>query len=357
MNSLKILITGGAGFVGASLCLNLKKKYPEYSIVAFDNLKRRGGELNLPEFYKNKIEFIHGDIRNKEDFDSVGSFDILIEASAEPSVLAGLNSEPTYVINNNFMGSINCFNACIKNKAKIIFLSTSRVYPIESIENANYVELESRFNFSDNQTIKGISHLGVSEELNLEGSRSFYGSTKLASELFISEYNRFYELQTTVLRLGVISGPKQMGKIDQGVITYWLAKHYWKESLKYIGYGGLGKQVRDVLHIQDLIELIDMQIHNFALFNGKTFNAGGGFNSSASLLEMTKICQQMTGNLIPIEKVALNRKADLRIYITDNTKIYNETGWKPKKNIVDIFTDIFKWINQNESHLKSILST
>ena len=101
--------------------------------------------MNLIDFKKNNIEFIHGDIRNNEDILSIGKFDVLIEASAEPSVTAGLDSDPTYVINNNLYGSINCFNACIKNKAKLIFLSTSRVYPIDTIEKALYREEETKF--------------------------------------------------------------------------------------------------------------------------------------------------------------------------------------------------------------------
>ena len=124
---LKIVVTGGAGFVGSTLCIQLKEKYPDYTIIAFDNLKRRGSELNLKDFQKAGIPFIHGDIRNAEDVQALGDFDVLIEASAEPSVTAGLDSDPTYVINNNLYGSINCFNVCLKNKAKLIFLSTSPI--------------------------------------------------------------------------------------------------------------------------------------------------------------------------------------------------------------------------------------
>ena len=352
---MKVGVTGGAGFVGSTLCLQLKAKYPSYEIVAFDNLKRRGSELNMSDFQKKGIPFFHGDIRNNEDLQALGNFDVLVEASAEPSVTAGLDSDPTYVINNNLYGSINCFNACLKNKAKLIFLSTSRVYPINWIEEANFTEQETRFSFAEKQITKGISPKGISEALSLEGARSFYGTTKLASELFIQEYAAFYGLQAAITRFGVIAGPRQMGKTDQGVVTLWMAKHYWNQTLKYIGYGGTGKQVRDILHVDDLVELIDLQIHQIEKFNGKVYNVGGGIENSASLLEMTKICEKITGNTISIASEKETRTADLRIFITDNTKIETEIGWKPKKSVETIFQDIYDWIKTNETKLETIL--
>lgn len=352
---MKILVTGGAGFIGSSLCLRLKAKYPSYSIIAFDNLKRRGSELNLQEFKENGIEFVHGDIRNKEDLDSLLEFDVLIEASAEPSVMSGLNSDPSYVINNNLFGSINCFNLCLKYKAKLIFLSSSRVYPVEKIENANFIEEETRFSFSNNQLELGISNKGISEELSLSGSRSFYGTTKLSSELFIEEYSKFYGLDSAVTRFGVVAGPRQMGKTDQGIVTLWMAKHFWKQPLKYIGYGGSGKQVRDILHVDDLIDLIDIQIHQIEKFTGKVYNAGGGLKNSVSLLEMSKICQNITGNKLSITPELEQRPADLKSFITDHSRLTIDIGWTPNKSVEQTFTDVFTWIKKNEKKLENIL--
>jgi CDP-paratose 2-epimerase len=352
---LKVVVSGGAGFVGSSVCLYLKNKYPEYQVIAFDNLKRRGSELNLLSFKLAGIEFIHGDIRNAEDFAPLGKFDALVEASAEPSVMAGLDSTPDYVINNNLFGSINCFNACVKNSASLIFLSTSRVYPIDAIENARFSESELRFDFTDENQPVGISSGGISEGLSLEGARSFYGTTKLASELFLHEYAAFYNLKSAITRFGVIAGPRQMGKTDQGVVTLWMAKHYWKQSLKYIGYGGTGKQVRDILHIDDAVALIDFQLHNIGLFEGKVFNAGGGLENSASLKQMTQICEEITGNRISIGSEETTRTADLRIFVTDNSAITAATGWKPEKSVKDVFSDIYRWIQENEASLEGIL--
>jgi CDP-paratose 2-epimerase len=134
-----------------------------------------------------------------------------------------------------------------------------------------------------------------------------------------------------------------------------MAKHYWNQSLKYIGYGGMGKQVRDMLHIDDLVDLISTQIHHIEKFKGKVFNAGGGTDSSASLLEMTALCEEITGNKIKIDAELQNRPADLRIYITNNTRIEKEIGWQPQRNVKHILSDIFKWININETKLVSIL--
>lgn len=134
-----ILVTGGAGFVGSHLAIKFKKDHPKSRVLALDNLKRRGSELNIPRLKVAGVDFIHGDIRNKEDLEVVGPFDLLSECSAEPSVLAGYNESPAYVINTNLVGTINCLEMTRKSKADIIFLSTSRVYPIKTISNLEYI--------------------------------------------------------------------------------------------------------------------------------------------------------------------------------------------------------------------------
>lgn len=351
---MKILITGGAGFVGSALCCYLKNKYPEYEIIAFDNLKRKGSEFNLLKLETSGVTFIRGDIRNPEDFEPIKYFDFLIDASAEPSVLAGLTTEPTSVITNNLYGTINCLQLCKKFGAKFIFLSTSRVYPISYLENAEFEEFPSRFDYKQSQSLSGLSINGVSENIPLGGARSFYGSSKLAAELFIQEYSSFYNVQSAITRFGVIAGPGQMGKTDQGVAALWLAKHYFKSKLQYIGYGGTGKQVRDILHVQDAIELIEYQIHNILQFDGHIFNAGGGRSNSISLMEMSGLCENICGHKIEIESVTEQRLADLRIYISDYSKLNQSINWAPKYSLDKVFTDIFDWINQNEKTLKPL---
>ena len=175
--------------------------------------------------------------------------------------------------------------------------------------------------------------------------------------MLIEEFREFFDVSYVINRCGVVAGPYQMGKVDQGVITLWVARHYWKRDIAYFGYGGTGKQVRDAMHIYDLFDLVDFEIHNFDKVNGRTFNAGGGLGSSVSLLELTDICAEVTGNKVGAASVLENRKGDIPLYITDNTKITNEIGWQPKRNITDIITDTFNWINKNEQQLKPILNS
>lgn len=352
-----ILITGGAGFVGSNLAILLKEKYPSYSILCMDNLKRRGSELNLIRLREHGITFIHGDIRQKNDFDQITvPVSCVIDAAAEPSVLAGLDGNTDYLIETNLNGTVHALNLALKHKANFIFLSTSRVYPIKTIEEIITTENDTRFDIAALQQIKGVSTAGISEDFPLRGSRSLYGATKLASELMVEEYHEMFGLNTVINRCGVITGPHQMGKIDQGVVVLWMARHFWKNKLSYVGYGGTGKQLRDMIHIKDLFSLIDLQIHQEKKFAGQTFNIGGTNKVSASLQELTTLCHQITGNKILIDAVPETRKADIRLYISDCHKIQTLSQWEPMISVEEILQDIFLWIKDNEKQLKPILN-
>ena len=204
--------------------------------------------------------------------------------------------------------------------------------------------------------IAGVTPNGISEQLPLSGSRSLYGATKLASELIVEEYNTMFGLNTVINRCGVLTGPYQMGKVDQGVIVLWMAKHFWKGKLSYVGYGGTGKQVRDILHVKDLFSLIDTQIHDSEKFIGEIYNVGGSRKVSVSLLELTKLCEEITGNKISINSIPENRKADIKLYLSDCNKIHNLVQWEPSISTTEILVDIFTWIKENEHQLKPILS-
>ncbi|URD51514.1 NAD-dependent epimerase/dehydratase family protein [Chroococcidiopsis sp. CCNUC1] len=350
----QVLITGGAGFVGSTLALGLAQRYPDWQITALDNLKRRGSELNLPRLKQAGIQFIHGDVRNQEDLDPVAlKPDLIVECSAEPSVLAGYAS-PGYVLQTNLVGTINCLELARQTQADFIFLSTSRIYPIKSLSNLQFKEAETRFQLSEQQSLPGASSQGIAENFPLNGSRSLYGATKLASELLVAEYAEAYGLRTIINRCGVLTGPWQMGKVDQGVFALWMAFHYFKRSLKYIGYGGTGKQVRDFLHVSDLLNLIDLQIHQLSKLAGQTFNVGGGVNNTLSLCETTQLCQEICGHSIPITPLPASRMGDVPIFITDSSKVMYATGWQPQKDAKTTLTEIYEWLHKFEHQVSEI---
>lgn len=350
-----ILITGGAGFVGSGLAIKFKRSYPGANIIAFDNLKRRGSELNIARLREAGVVFQHGDVRNKEDLIFNGNIDLILECSAEPSVLAGIGGSPEYLINTNLMGMINCLELARDHGANIIFLSTSRVYPIAELNRLKFRETDSRFELLEEQDIAGASKFGVREDFPLGGACSLYGATKLSAEIFLQEYIETYKIRGIINRCGVIAGPWQMGKVDQGVAVLWMAAHVFGKKLSYIGYGGQGKQVRDLVHIDDLFDALDIQMKDFNKFNAGVYNIGGGLGNSLSLREMTVICENISGNKIAINSVPEDRPNDVRIYISDCSKFRDMTGWSCQKNTMEIFEDIYKWIIEHRIELEQIL--
>jgi len=352
---MNILITGGCGFIGSNLATFLKEKNPSYNIICLDNLKRRGSELNIKRLKQRNIKFVHGDIRNIEDIKSVGNFDLLLECSAEPSIHAGYGNDPSYLINTNLVGTLNCLETVRKNKSSVIFLSTSRVYPIKSIQNLPYEERETRITIPEDKNGTGWSFNGISEKFTLEGIRSLYGASKLCSEMMIQEYSFAYGINGVINRCGVVAGPWQMGKVDQGFVSLWMAAHLLdNKQLSYNGFGGKGIQVRDVLHIKDLCSLIQLQINNIDVVNGKTYNIGGGINNSISLVELTNKCREITGNSINITTFPETKPFDIPWYITDNTLIKSDLGWEPLLSINTTLSDIKEWILETKESLKSI---
>ena len=215
---------------------------------------------------------------------------------------------------------------------------------------------KKRFSLKNKQSVAGASAEGIAENFPLEGARSLYGATKLCSELILREYAYNYGLKAIINRCGVITGPWQMGKVDQGVFVLWVARHIYGGKLAYIGYGGEGKQVRDFIHIDDLFGILDSQLNNFKKYAGNTYNIGGGKENSVSLRELTKICEKVIGRKIKIASVKKNRPADLISFITDCRKIKKISGWFPKKNAEETVFDIAQWINGNKEQLKNILS-
>ncbi len=351
---MRVLISGGAGFVGSFLALAFRKKWPEGDVVVLDNLRRRGSELNLAIFKQAGVSFVHGDVRNRSDLTSLpGNFDLFVDASAEPSVLAGLTGSPDYVIETNLGGTLNALAFSRERCGLFLFLSTSRVYSMEPLRQLNLRESATRFECG---AAEGLREGAVTEAFSTAGARSLYGASKLASEMFVQEYAETYSMRAIINRCGVLCGPGQFGKTDQGVFSLWVFHHLFQRPLKYQGYGGTGKQVRDLLHPADLFTLIEKQIAAQNLPKAALYNAAGGMANSISLKELTAICREVTGREVPIASQPETHGADLPYLVLDSTKASKEFGWKPTRNLKQIVTEIATWAKAHEVALKSALA-
>ena len=350
-----IFITGGAGFIGSSLAVVFKARTPGARVIAFDNLRRRGAELNLPRLRHSGVEFQHGDVRSDADLAVTYPVDVLIECSADPSVLAGRDGSARYVVDTNLAGCVNCLELARRKGAVFVFLSTSRVYPTAALRALRYESRGARFELLADQPFAGVSERGVGESFPLDGARTLYGTTKLAAELLIAEYVDMFGLRAVINRCGVVSGPWQMGHTEQGVFAHWMLAHVFKRPLTYIGFGGRGHQVRDVMHVADLADLIDLQLAARDRLAGEVFNAGGGRANSVSLAEFTDRCAGLTGNRMSVASREETRPGDIPLYITDNAKVHARFGWSPTRSIATIASDLRAWIDAHAGTLGDTL--
>ena len=356
MDLRTILITGGAGFVGSNLAILAREAWPDRDVIALDNLKRRGSELNLARFAATGVRFVHGDIRATADLDDLPPFDLMIDCSAEPSVHAGQGGSPRGVLETNLVGTINCLEAARVRDAAFLFLSTSRVFPIRPLNDLPFVEDATRFRWENRPGPRGFSAYGIAEDFPIDGPRSFYGTSKLAAEHLIQEYVFSYGMRALIDRCGVLAGPWQMGKVDQGVITLWVARHCFGRPLRYTGFGGLGKQVRDVLHVADLFDLIRLQLDAPGRWDGRVYNVGGGLEVSVSLRELTDLCVAATGRAVPVESDPETADVDLRIYLTDARRVRSDFDWRPTRDPARIVADIRGWIESHRQQLRGLLA-
>ena len=345
---MRILITGGAGFVGSNLACALAA---DHEVVALDSLKRRGSEITLARLREAGARFVHGDVRQPSDLAEAGAFDALIECSAEPSVLAGIDGARDFLVHTNLFGAYNCFEAAARHGAQVIFLSTSRVYPLRHLTGLKLTETETRFELDREQPAPGASERGIAETFPLDGPRTLYGATKLAAEHVLAEY----ELPWTINRCGVIAGPWQFGKVDQGVFTHWAIAHRFERPLSYIGFGGDGRQVRDLIHVDDLVDLVRAQLAAPEQWRGATYNVGGGRAGSLSLRETTALCREISGREVPVGSVQETRPGDVPVYVSDCSALFGRTDWRPRRTPRDTLEDIFRWIDDNAQVLERTL--
>ena len=354
---MKVLITGGCGFLGSTLAFYLHER--GHDVVAMDNLVRRGSESNIARLQEHGVAFVHGDVRCPEDFVGLPKgIELICDASAQPSVVSGYTN-PMFDLTNNTLGVIHVLEFARERSCPLIFCSTNRVYSADRINALPRRESETRLEW-DAAAWRNLPaecrpsgfhpEHGVSEEFSLDGAgRSIYGVSKLMADVVCQEYADAFDIPVIVNRLGVITGAGQFGKIDQGWVVWWAVACWFGLPLKYIGWGG--KQVRDILFVEDVCRLVDAEIGQLGRLRSGVFNAGGGAANSLSLVEATQLLEKKLGRSMSISHIDRPRKADTAIYITDNRKAERVLGWKPKVNLAEGMDSILAWIGENEAKL------
>ena len=339
----KILITGGCGFIGTNLCIYLKKKH--YLVYSLDNLSRKGSKYNLKLLKDLNIKNFKFDIFNFKKINSLPKFDLIIDCCAEAAVEVS-RKDIDRVINTNLIGTINILKKVKKDNSKIIFLSSSRVNSIRTIS-----KMFLHHDFKKKLKIRKK----INENFDTNSPKSIYGLTKHASEMFIEEFSFAFGLKYIINRLGVVSGPLQFGKQDQGFVSLWIWRHITKKKLKYIGFGGFGNQVRDVLHIDDLCEIVEIQIKRLNIIYNRIFTIGGSSNNSISLKKLSLICQKITKNKIKFAKIKKTSIYDIPYFVSSNKSVSRTYKWKPKKNIYDIVIDTHDWLVSQKKIIKKFM--
>jgi len=331
---MRILITGGCGFVGSNLAIYLKKKINKAKIFSLDNLYRNGSQINEKRLRLFNIKNYKINIQDYSKISKLPKFDVIIDCCAEPAIEIS-SKDPDRVINTNLIGTFNVLKKCQNDKSIIIFLSTSRVY---SIHNLRKLVKQKNILNKINPKFK------INEEFETNLPKSLYGFSKLCSEELIKEYNYSNNIKYIINRFGVIAGPWQFGKQDQGFVSLWVAKHLFKKKLSYIGFGGYGNQIRDIIHIEDVCEIIFLQIENLNKKFNNTFNIGGGIKNTISLRQLTIKCEKLIGHKLRVKKVKKTSKFDIPYYVTDNKKVSKYYKWRPLKNIDQILKDVYTWL-------------
>jgi CDP-paratose 2-epimerase len=341
---MKILITGGAGFIGVNSAHYFGKK--GHRVVIFDNLSREGSGKNLEWIQREcKVEFVRGDMRKFMDLIDVvrnkGKFELILHLAAQVAVTTSVKN-PYEDFEINALGTFNLLEAARRYspKATFIYSSTNKVYG--EMEDLNIVENNGCYMYKDLTQ-------GVDENRNLD-FHSPYGCSKGAADQYCRDYNRIYGLKTIVLRQSCIYGYRQFGIEDQGWIAWFCIAAALGKSITIYGDG---KQVRDVLFINDLIKAFDSAYENRKRAAGQIYNIGGGAENTMSLHQLINLIEELKG-----KKISLNydawRPGDQKIFIGNISKAKRELNWQPTVRPAGGVKLIYAWVNSNIEMLKSL---
>jgi CDP-paratose 2-epimerase len=352
---MKILITGICGFVGSALAFSLRTLTERADIVGIDSLARAGSEGNRGRLRASGIRVFHGDVRCASDLEGMPDVDWVIDAAANPSVRAGIDGRSTarQLVEHNLLGTANVLEYCRRVGAGLVLLSTSRVYSIPALSAIRVRPAGTRFELDVDagSMPAGASIGGLSEAFSTQAPVSLYGSTKLASECLALEYAASFSLPVWVDRCGVLAGAGQFGTADQGVYTYWI--HAWRTEtpLRYIGFGGTGWQVRDVLHPEDLGVLVWRQMTAPDADGPRICNVGGGRSNSASLAELSAWCTARFGPR-HVAGEPETRPLDVPWIVMDCSRAGRLWGWVPSRSLDSIFAEIATFAEEHPRWLE-----
>jgi CDP-paratose 2-epimerase len=351
---MKVLITGICGFVGSSVAHSLLDHDSSLSIMGLDNFIRPGSETNRAPLLARGLKFFHGDIRCQSDFEMIPPADWLIDAAANPSVLAGLDGKTSsrQLVEHNLAGTINLLEYCKRFRAGFILVSTSRVYSIPPLR-ALPVEVVGRAYRPrfDEISLAGLSAEGISEDFSTAPPASLYGTTKFASENLALEYADSFDFPVWINRCGVLAGAGQFGRADQGIFAFWINSYLQKRPLQYIGFDGMGHQVRDCFHPHDLAEMLWKQMSGSKSNVDRVQNLSGGIESAISLAQLSDWCaerferHEIAQDLTP-------RPFDLPWMVLDSARARKQWSWAPSMKIAEILEEIAGHAEQHPDWLE-----
>ena len=340
--AVKVLITGVCGFVGSALAKRLPELVEGLQIVGLDNLMRPGSETNRAPLERMGVRFIHGDLRVANDLSAVGACDWVIDAAANPSVLAGLDGAGSSrrLFEHNLGALGNVLEYCREHRAGLLLLSSSRVYSVAALASVPLRAQEARFVIDEAAALpRGLTARGIGADFSTVAPVSLYGATKLASETLALEYGAAFGFPVWVTRCGVLAGAGQFGTPDQGIFAYWVNAHLRRRALRYIGFDGSGRQTRDALHPNDLAELLAAQMRTARRDGQRIYTAGGGVANAVSLADVTGWCNERFGPHVPAVD-ATRRAYDIPWVAMDNDQATADFAWTPKISHADILEDI-----------------
>jgi CDP-paratose 2-epimerase len=339
---MKILITGICGFVGSTIAEELARGSSGHQLYGLDNLSRAGSEFNLRRIKQYGVRFFPGDVRNASDLESLPTVDWVIDAAANPSVLAGVTGQVSsrQLIEHNLLGTINVLEYCKRSAGGMVLLSTSRVYSIAPLASAPMDVVNDGFVPRRKEIhVPGWTDHGINEDFSTEPPLSLYGCSKFTSELLAREYGAAFGLPVYINRCGVLAGAGQFGKPDQGIFSFWIHSYSQKRPLKYIGFGGHGHQVRDCLHPRDLVPLVQEQMRSSGKLAGEIINLSGGIASSMSLAQLSQWCGRRFGPHTVGGDTA-ERPFDIPWVVLDSSRAEQLWGWRVATPVEQILDEI-----------------